>query len=86
MTTYAVEFTKSARKEIRKLNPDIALRLAKAINQLAQNPRKGSVRPMVGSKAWRLRVGSYRVIYDIQDKKLVILIIKIAHPADIYKK
>lgn len=86
MPTYAVEFSKSAHKEFKKLPQRTATRIAKAIYKLAENPRKGNVRPMVGSKAWRLKVGDYRVIYDIHDKKLVILIIKIGHRREIYRK
>lgn len=86
MTTYAVEFTKSAQKELKKLPVDIRLRIAKAIHVLSNDPRKGSVRPMVGGKSWRLRVGDYRVIYDIQDGKLVVLIIRVRHRRDVYKR
>lgn len=85
MMTYEVEFTKSAQKELKKLNPDIRLRITKAIYALGNNPRKGSVRPMVGSKSWRLRVGEYRVIYDIAEQKLTILIIQVGHRRDIYR-
>jgi mRNA interferase RelE/StbE len=84
--TYAVEFTKSAQKELNKLNPQTRLRLLKAINKLSSNPRIGDVRPMVGSKSWRLRVGDYRIIYNILDKKLVVLIIKVGHRGQIYSK
>jgi mRNA interferase RelE/StbE len=40
---------------------------------------------MVGSKSWRLRVGDYRVIYDILDNKLVVLIIRIRYRKDVYR-
>jgi mRNA interferase RelE/StbE len=83
--TYEVEFAKSAQKEMRKLTPATATRVAAAIGQLCHSPRKGSVRPMVGSTSWRLRVGDYRVIYDIHDKKLVILVIKIKHRREVYR-
>lgn len=85
MTTYEVEFTKSALKELKKLNQDISLRIIKAIIVLGSNPRKGNTRPMVGSKSWRLRTGEYRVIYDISDQKLIILIIKVGHRREIYR-
>ena len=85
MPTYAVEFTKSARKEIKKLDSKSALRIITAIDKLAKNPRKGNVRPMVGSKSWRLRAGTYRVIYDIHDKKLIVLIVRVRHRGEIYK-
>ncbi len=86
MTNYAVEFTKSAQKELNKLPKQSQLRIAKAIFALSTNPRVGKVRPMVGVKSWRLRVGDYRIIYDIHDKKLIILIIKVGHRREIYRK
>lgn len=86
MTNYEIEFVKSAQKELNKLPPNIRLRIAKAVYLLGTGPRKGSVRPMVGSKSWRLRVGDYRVVYDIYDNKLVILIIRIRHRKEVYKK
>lgn len=86
MTNYAVEFTKSAQKELKKLPTQTRLRILKSIYKLSDNPRTGKVRPMVGTKSWRLRVGDFRIIYDIQDKKLFILIIKAGHRRDIYRK
>jgi len=83
--TYAIEFSKSAQKEFSKLSPQIRLRVAKAIYTLESDPKKGNVRPMIGSKSWRLRAGNYRIIYDILDQKLVILIIKLGHRKDIYR-
>ncbi len=86
MTNYAVEFTKSAQKELKKLPAQTRLRISKSIYKLSDNPRTGKVRPMVGIKSWRLRVGDFRVVYDIQDKKLIILIIKVGHRREIYRK
>lgn len=83
--TYEVEFKKSARKELGKLPKQIQLRLLKSIVALSEDPRRGGVRPMVGSTAWRLRVGDYRVIYDIGDTKLIILVLKIGARKDIYR-
>ncbi len=85
MSNYAVEFTKSAQKELKKLPPQVSFRIVKAVDKLALDPRKGKVRPMVGVKSWRLKVGDYRVVYDIQDKKLVILIIRVKHRKDVYR-
>ena len=85
MTTYEIEFAKSAQKELKKLEPDIRLRIFKSVYSLSHDPRKGNVRPMVGTKSWRLRVDKYRIIYDIYDKKLIILIIKVGHRKDIYR-
>ena len=82
---YEVKFTKSARKEINKLSPQIALRITKAIYKLAANPKIGRVRPMVGSRNWRLRGEDYRVIYTIQKKKITIVVIKVGHRSKVYK-
>lgn len=86
MSSYAVEFTKSAQKELRKLPHAVSLRILRAIDKLSADPRRGSVRPMVGTKSWRLRVGEYRVVYDILDDKLVMLIIRVRHRKDVYGK
>lgn len=85
MSSYVVEFTASAQKELNKLPKSTSARIAKAIYMLKDDPRKGSVRPMVGTKSWRLRVGDYRIIYDISDNKLIVLIIRIRHRRDVYK-
>ncbi len=85
MTNYEVEFVKSAQKELNKLPPQIRLLIAKAIYELSSDPRRGNVRPMVGTKSWRLRVGDYRVVYDISDKKLTILIIRVRHRKEVYR-
>lgn len=86
MNNYGVEFTESAQKELRKLPKSTALRILKAIDRLSADPRKGSVRPMVGSTSWRLRVGNYRVVYDIQDDKLIVLIVRVRHRRGAYRK
>ncbi len=83
---YEIEYAKSALKELKKLPVETRIRLQKAIENLKSDPKKGNVRAMVGSTAWRLRVGDYRIIYDINDKKLVILILKAKHRKDVYRK
>lgn len=85
MTNYEVEFVKSAQKDLNKLPAQISLRIAKAIRKLSEDSRKGNVRPMVGTKSWRLRVGDYRVVYDIFDNRLTILIIRIRHRKEVYR-
>lgn len=85
MTIYEVEFVKSAQKELNKLPTPISLRIAKAIYKLSKDPRRGNVRPMVGVKSWRLRVGDYRVVYDILDKRLMILVVRIRHRKEVYR-
>jgi len=83
---YKILFKKSAKKELQKLDQNVYVKLRAAIDKLAQSPRPPQSKKLVGSTTlWRLRVGVYRVIYDIQDKKLVVLIIKVGHRSRIYK-
>ncbi len=87
MSNYEVEFVKSSKKEFSKLSPPLRLRIAKGIYALQKDPRAGgNVRPMIGTTSWRLRIGDYRVIYDIFDKKLLILVIRIRHRREVYSK
>ena len=83
---YEIEFVKSAKKALKKINSKDQIRILKSIYTLQKDPRKGNVRPMVGLTAWRLRVGDYRVVYDIYDNKLLIILLKIAHRREVYKK
>ena len=85
MISYEVEFKLSALKELKKLPKQIAIRIVKAIDKLSLDPLLGDVRRMVGSTSWRLRIGDYRVIYDINDRKLIILIIRVRHRKDVYR-
>jgi mRNA interferase RelE/StbE len=86
MPIYKIEFVKSAQKELSKLPQQTRLRIIRAIHGLRSDPRIGNVRPMVGTKSWRLRVGDYRVLYDISDGTLKVLVIRIRHRRDIYRK
>ncbi len=86
MKTYEVEYVKSAQKELLRLPSNVQRRILSRLKKLTLNPRIGDVRPMVGSKSWRLRIGDYRVVYDIHDTRLVILIIRVKHRRDVYRK
>ena len=86
MSNYEIEFSTSALKELKKLPVQKRLNITRAIYKLRINPRLGNVRPMVGTKSWRLRVNEYRVVYDILDKKLLVLIIRVRHRKDVYRK
>lgn len=86
MINYGIRFTTTAQKEFNKLPAQLKLRIGKALTKLQNNPRQGSVRSMIGTASWRLRVGDYRIIYDIQDDKLIILVIRVRHRKEAYRK
>lgn len=86
MVSYKIVLGARAEKEPRKLARPIRLRVANAIDALGRNPRPSAARKMVGSGGYRLRVGDYRVIYEIEDNIVAVYIIKIGHRREIYRR
>lgn len=83
---YAVRFLPSAARELAKLERAVQRRIARRIEQLAPDPRGGGAVKLRGAAdAWRVRVGSYRLLYRIEDDELVVLIIRIAHRREVYR-
>jgi mRNA interferase RelE/StbE len=82
---YQVEITKKASKEIAKLPSSIARRVLKAIAALADDPRPAGVRKLQTVEAtYRVRVGDYRIVYTINDRELVVLVVKVGNRRDVY--
>jgi len=83
---YKVVLSKRAKRQMLKLPPGIDRRIEDAIDSLAEDPRPEGARKLQGvDDLYRLRVGSYRIIYQIQDKKLVVLIVKVGDRRDVYR-
>ena len=83
---YKIVFKKSAQKELSKLDKQNYEKIRVRIDSLARNPRPSNSRKLrTAASLWRLRAGDYRVIYDIQDRKLVVLIIRVRHRSEIYR-
>ena len=83
---YTIELTKTARKQFDHLSIVIQNKIEKKIDDLAQNPRpQGVVKLTHEDNLYRIRSGDYRVIYQIQDKALLILVVKIGHRKEIYR-
>ena len=75
MSRYTVEFTSAAAKEIRKLDGVTRSRVVRAVAALADEPRPPGVKKLSGSDdAWRIRVGDYRVIYEIDDGAVTVVV------------
>ena len=84
---YTVHVKKSAVKELAQLPRREQRRIASAIDDLATAPRPTGARKLVGTDdTYRLRVGDYRVLYELVDDRLVVLVIRIGHRKDIYRK
>ena len=87
MTAYVVKLEKRARRELDALGADLQRRIIAALEELAREPRPSGVKKLKGEKnAWRVRVGDYRIVYEIQDGVLVVLVIRIAHRREVYER
>ena len=83
--TYEIIFSDNALTQLKKLEHSIQERIIKSLERIRIRP-EAYVTKLVGDPGYRLRVGDYRVIIDIDKEKLHILIIKIGHRKNIYEK
>ena len=85
--SYRLEFTTGADRQFRNLPKDVQERLTPHIDALIRNPRPSGIKKLKGDdNAYRLRVGDYRVLYEIHDMRLLVLVVKIGHRREIYRK
>ena len=83
---HRLEITRLARRQIDRLPATIASRIISAIQSLAQEPRLRGCAKLEGrAHTWRIRVGEFRVIYEIRGKELVIVVIRVAHRREVYR-
>ena len=82
--TYAVELG-PVRKDLRALDDKTRRRILRAIVALEVNPRPPGATKLRGSELWRVRVGDYRVLYSIEEARLVVLVVKIGHRREVYR-
>jgi mRNA interferase RelE/StbE len=86
MARYSIEISRTAEKQLEKLNRDDQSRVGRALLALADDPRPRGSRKLTGyDDVFRIRVGRYRVLYSVSGKKLVIIILKIGHRKDVYR-
>ena len=84
---YEIELTPAAVRDLKKMPAHYQRRVRDAIDNLGHDPRPEGVKKLSGEEnLWRIRVGEYRVVYGIEDKRLVVLVIRIGHRKDIYRK
>jgi mRNA interferase RelE/StbE len=86
MGRYRIEVTRDALRALAKLDKPVRRRVQVAIDGLGQNPRPSGVIALQGLRgAYRLRVGNYRVIYTVDDNRLVVLVVELGHRREIYR-
>ncbi len=85
--TYSIELAPAAARQLRKLNPQGRRRVQAAIELLAQEPRpRGATKLAGGEGERRARTGDYRIIYEINDAVLLVLVLAVGHRRQVYER
>lgn len=85
--TYRVKLRPQAIQGLKKIAEPDRVRIGRRIDALAENPRSEGMKKLLGAEdLYRIRVGDYRVIYMIQDDVLLVLVVRVGHRKDIYRR
>ncbi len=84
MARYKIVFKKSVAKDLRSIpKPDVK-RILKKIDALTDEPRGADCKKLSAQERYRVRVGVYRIVYEIVDRQLIVYVVKVAHRSKIY--
>lgn len=84
--TYTIKLTRQARRDLDRLPERIQQWAIRIIDELAEEPRPSSCKRLRGGLGYSIRHGDYRLVYDIQDNVLVVIVVRIAHRRDVYRQ
>lgn len=83
---YEVVLSPKAEKQLDELPTPLRRRIAEAVEGLESNPQPHGVKKLTGAEnLWRIRVGDYRIVYTIENDRLIVLVVKIGHRREIYR-
>ena len=83
---YEVQIERRAERDLRSLSTALFQRIIPHIKALANNPRPPGCHKLAGSKNdWRIRVGDYRVVYEVDDRRKVVKIFRVRHRREVYR-
>lgn len=86
MACYKIEWRRSTRKDLRRVPPQDVKRILSAVESLAEDPFPHGCTKLSGSEqAFRIRVGDYRILYEVIDAALIVEVIKVGHRRDVYR-
>ena len=85
MASYRLIVKQSVSKDLNKIRKQDVKRIIAAIQTLAKNPRPPQSKKLSGQERYRLRQGNYRILYTIEDDKLIICVVKVADRRDVYR-
>ena len=84
---YEVYLERAAENDLKRLRTTTFYRIIPQIRTLAENPRPSGCRKLTGSKNdWRIRIGDYRVLYEIDEKAKAVRIMRVRHRREVYRR
>jgi len=86
MGIYQIEWKNSALRELKRLNRQVVPRIVAAVDSLSTQPLPSGVSKLQGSqRTYRIRIGNYRVIYELYESRLVVEVVRVRHRKDAYR-
>jgi mRNA interferase RelE/StbE len=86
MATYRIEVRPAAVRELKRMDRQVQPRIRAAIALLAQNPRPAGAKALKGRDALRVQVGGYRILYQVRDKVLLVVVVTMDYRRDVYRQ
>nr|WP_324257269.1 type II toxin-antitoxin system RelE/ParE family toxin [Cellvibrio fontiphilus] len=84
MANYKITFKSSVTKDLRAIPSADIQRILSHIDELAENPRAEGCIKLSGNELYRVRQGNYRIVYEIRDGELIVVVIKVGHRSSVY--
>ena len=85
MASFEIIFRQSVAKDLRQIPKKNVARILKRIEALRVEPRPPGVEKLSGQEKYRIRQGVYRILYEIKNKELIVVVVKIGHRRDVYR-
>jgi len=85
MGSYEVIFKQSVAKDLRQIPKKDVARILKRIDVLRTEPRPPGVEKLSGQEKYRIRQGVYRILYEIRNDELIVVVVKVGHRRDVYR-
>ena len=85
MEEYKIVFKNSVQKDLSKIPKKDVKRIISTIKSLAKDPRPIAAKKLSARERYRIRQGNYRILYSIEDDKLVVCVVKVGHRQDVYR-
>jgi mRNA interferase RelE/StbE len=85
MASYELKFKKSVARDLRPFPKQDVKRIMQRIRSLADDPRPAGCEKLSGQERYRVRQGAYRIIYEIENARLTVLVVKVGHRREVYR-